>query len=120
MRTDAKRPCPVCGEGPTPEGYDPCVGYLPGARFVCCGHVDTEWRYVSTITGRRFGGLPAFQRHQQWLATPEARMAMHVDELGLADTFGWTERGFGRSCCNTHGVMRFECGHALPGKVLGL
>jgi hypothetical protein len=33
-----ERPCPICGEPPTPEGYDACIGHVPGATSVCCGH----------------------------------------------------------------------------------
>ena len=32
------RPCRRCGEMPTPEGYDACLGYIPGATSACCGH----------------------------------------------------------------------------------
>lgn len=32
------RPCKRCGVPPTPEGYDACSGYIPGAISACCGH----------------------------------------------------------------------------------
>ena len=32
------RPCKRCGEMPTIAGYDACMGYIPGALSVCCGH----------------------------------------------------------------------------------
>lgn len=32
------RPCKHCGEPPTPDGYDVCIGHVPGAVSVCCGH----------------------------------------------------------------------------------
>lgn len=32
------RPCPQCGELPTPDGYDPCLGCIPGVYSACCGH----------------------------------------------------------------------------------
>lgn len=32
------RPCGKCGEMPTPEGYDACLGYIEGAKSACCGH----------------------------------------------------------------------------------
>lgn len=35
---DVDRPCVLCGLLPTPEGYDPCLGYIHGARAACCGH----------------------------------------------------------------------------------
>ena len=38
-----ERPCIKCGKMPTSEGYDACLGYIPGAISACCGHgiVDT-------------------------------------------------------------------------------
>ena len=33
-----KRPCIRCGRPPTPEGYDACLGTLPGIQYACCGH----------------------------------------------------------------------------------
>jgi hypothetical protein len=35
---DDIRPCAKCGRPPTPEGYDACIGYIPGATAACCGH----------------------------------------------------------------------------------
>lgn len=32
------RGCPQCGEPPTPEGHDACLGTIPGAIYACCGH----------------------------------------------------------------------------------
>ncbi len=40
--TDDHRPCTRCGQPPTPEGYDACQGYIPGATSVCCGHGVSE------------------------------------------------------------------------------
>jgi len=40
-----KRPCPQCGNPPTEEGYDACIGHIPGAQSVCCGH-GVERGYV--------------------------------------------------------------------------
>ena len=37
-----RRPCKRCGKSPTPEGYDACLGYIKGAKSVCCGHGVTE------------------------------------------------------------------------------
>lgn len=34
----SNRPCARCGKPPTPEGFDACQGYVPGATSVCCGH----------------------------------------------------------------------------------
>ena len=35
---DEIRKCPRCGRFPTKEGYDACIGYVEGAKSVCCGH----------------------------------------------------------------------------------
>lgn len=32
------RPCRQCGDLPTPEGDDPCIGHIPGVYSACCGH----------------------------------------------------------------------------------
>ena len=37
-----KRPCIRCGKMPTPEGYDACLGYIPGVISACCGHGVTD------------------------------------------------------------------------------
>jgi len=33
-----KQPCKLCGKTRTPEGFDACLGYLPGVKYACCGH----------------------------------------------------------------------------------
>ena len=33
-----ERPCKRCGKLATPEGYDACLGHLPGVKAACCGH----------------------------------------------------------------------------------
>ena len=36
------RPCKKCNKMPTKEGYDSCLGYIPGAISACCGHGITK------------------------------------------------------------------------------
>jgi hypothetical protein len=36
------RPCKRCGEPPTPEGHDACLGHIEGAVSACCGHGVSE------------------------------------------------------------------------------
>jgi len=40
------RPCIRCGRFPIDangqDGYDACLGYIPGAIFACCGHGVTR------------------------------------------------------------------------------
>lgn len=39
-----RRPCARCGRPPTEEGYDACLGHIPGAAAACCGHgVEDGW-----------------------------------------------------------------------------
>ena len=33
-----ERGCKKCGELPTKEGHDACLGYIKGAKYACCGH----------------------------------------------------------------------------------
>ena len=33
-----ERPCVRCGEMPTKEGYDACLGFIPEVTSACCGH----------------------------------------------------------------------------------
>jgi hypothetical protein len=40
-----ERPCKKCGQMPTKEGYDACLGYIPGATSACCGH-GVEDKYI--------------------------------------------------------------------------
>lgn len=50
---DEKRQCFKCGEPPTPEGYDACLGYIKGAFSACCGHGKekpyTAWEGIRGI-----------------------------------------------------------------------
>jgi hypothetical protein len=54
-RGSGVRPCPRCGELPTPEGHDPCIANLPGVRAACCGH-GVEAGYVAFNTGHVIRG----------------------------------------------------------------
>lgn len=40
-----ERRCSRCGHYPTKEGYDHCLGFIPGATHACCGH-GVEKEYV--------------------------------------------------------------------------
>jgi hypothetical protein len=33
-----KTTCARCGNLPTEEGYDSCIGFVPGVIKACCGH----------------------------------------------------------------------------------
>ena len=65
------RPCPQCGELPSPEGYDACLGFIPGALGACCGHgrhvgyidwpghrIDHGWLRGAKVKGDSYGATP--------------------------------------------------------------
>jgi len=37
-----ERPCIRCGSMLTSDGYDACLGFLPGVTSACCGHGVSE------------------------------------------------------------------------------
>ncbi len=53
------RPCPTCASMPTVEGHDGCLGTLPGVRFACCGHGDSDCAYVMFEDGHTIRGVDA-------------------------------------------------------------
>lgn len=40
--TVENRPCKKCGQPPTANGHDTCLGTVPGAFSACCGHGAEE------------------------------------------------------------------------------
>ena len=55
-RENMTRACPFCDRKPTPEGYDACIGFLPGVYSACCGHGVTP-SYVVWENGVVTDGL---------------------------------------------------------------
>lgn len=51
--TWSEKPCAYCGEPPTPEGHDACLGTLPGVANACCGYGNTDDAYVQFSIGWR-------------------------------------------------------------------
>lgn len=50
--SDDCRPCARCGKPPTSEGYDACLGHIPGVAAACCGHgVQEGWVINSNEQG---------------------------------------------------------------------
>lgn len=45
------RACGHCGLPNTPEGYDGCIGYIPGALNACCGHGEPRMAYIQYPPG---------------------------------------------------------------------
>lgn len=55
----SERPCVSCGESCTPEGYDACLGELPGVANACCGQGDVGFAYIHYIDGSELHGAEA-------------------------------------------------------------
>ncbi len=55
------RPCGHCGEWPTKDGHDPCIGTIVGVANACCGHGDPESAYVQFANGDRREGVAALK-----------------------------------------------------------
>jgi hypothetical protein len=47
-----RTPCRFCGQAPTPEGHDPCLGTLDSVKNACCGHGAIPG-YISYVDGTR-------------------------------------------------------------------
>ena len=54
-----KTPCGNCGEMPTMENHDMCLGNLPGVMNACCGHGDVEEAYIQFLDGNTISGESA-------------------------------------------------------------
>lgn len=54
-----RRSCPACDMPPTIEGYDACLGYIPGAVNACCGHGDHSRAYIQMDNGNISRGIKA-------------------------------------------------------------
>lgn len=55
-----ERPCIRCGEMPTVEGYDACLGHIEGVSSACCGH-GVGGPYVMPSDGSRIELFLTFQ-----------------------------------------------------------
>ena len=60
---DHERPCALCQQMPTAEGYDACLGELPGVRSACCGH-GVEEGYI--VMDQEIIGTELFHRTMEW------------------------------------------------------
>ncbi len=60
-KADDDRRCAHCHEYPTEEGYDHCLGFLPGVKHACCGHGIPENAYVVLDNDCCFRGHEALE-----------------------------------------------------------
>ena len=51
VKKQPDRPCGHCGLPNTSEGYDACIGELPGVQNACCGHGEKKLAYVHFNNG---------------------------------------------------------------------
>ena len=51
VRDNINISCGFCGRPKTKEGYDACLGTLPGLTNACCGHGNIEEAYVQFSDG---------------------------------------------------------------------
>lgn len=62
--TDTERPCKRCGQMPTPDGHDACIGHLPGVIGACCGH-GVEVGYITFEDGTILRGNFVIDREHE-------------------------------------------------------
>ncbi|MEQ8353815.1 MAG: hypothetical protein RH862_20220 [Leptospiraceae bacterium] len=53
------RPCGFCGLNRTAEGFDGCIGHIPGAINACCGHGQVACAYIQYAGGSEVRGKDA-------------------------------------------------------------
>jgi hypothetical protein len=56
------RVCPHCGKYPLEDHEDPpdpCMGWVPGIRYACCGHGNIEEAYVLLESDELYSGYDA-------------------------------------------------------------
>ena len=57
------RPCANCGEYPTEEGHDTCLGELTSVMNACCGHGKNKG-YIQFDNGIRVSGYFEIERFE--------------------------------------------------------
>jgi len=51
QQEDPVRICKICDQILDYSKPDPCLGYLPGVKYACCGHGETDTGYISFENG---------------------------------------------------------------------
>jgi len=101
------RLCALCQQPPTPDGHDPCLGTIPGAKAACCGH-GVQPGYVvwdcgiKSIAPKLLQGPPA---------TPDDWKAMLVTngQTGTATGRVSNVRDVPPAPCQAHGMEYCPC-----------
>ncbi len=71
---DNPRPCPQCGEMPSPEGHDACIASIPGANSACCGH----GKHLGYINWPGVAAPPEWKFGAYMKSTEEANQTMRA------------------------------------------
>lgn len=90
------RKCAACGaDRPTDGGPDPCLGWLPGLRFACCGHGYRALAYLvwdDDPDGQRVvRGLNAIRQLRELGGNPPYRVISRVRLV--SDSKTWRVQG---------------------------
>lgn len=82
------RQCITCDKTIYDDEPDPCLSFLPGVKFACCGHGDGEG-YISFVNGVRvgFAGPTTVCRYND-LAEPLE------DQIAIRNFPSWWERDY--------------------------
>jgi len=51
QQEDPIRICKICNQKLDYSKPDPCLGYLPGVKFACCGHGESDEGYIKFENG---------------------------------------------------------------------
>ncbi len=60
VRDNINISCGFCGRPKTKEGYDACLGTIPGIMNACCGHGNNEEAYIQFSNDFCVNGKEAF------------------------------------------------------------
>lgn len=80
---EVDRPCVKCDLMPILEGYDACLGHIPGASSACCGHGVEEGYMV--VNGQK-RHLPLFR----WDWAMDRAAFWLMDLAAILSWFTWT------------------------------
>lgn len=58
---DNDRACVDCGICVPADQPDPCLGWLDGVAFACCGHGDSTYEYVMSNDRVRYDSVEAWR-----------------------------------------------------------
>lgn len=107
-----KRPCKRCGEWSTEEGYDACLGYLPGVDSACCGH-GVEELYIGRFKWIEGEKILITKRGEKKLLKFIVRIVKVEKELVtvlhyVVDNEGEIVKSFGKKALSENDAVSFS------------